>query len=126
MQLISSEMGSERQTCMFSATFPPAVQDLAKGFLKQDHLFLSVGRVGSTTNIITQKILKVEQDDKLDELFKILCDPETPKGRTLIFVETKRTADYVDNFLYEKGLPVTSIHGDRSQREREDALFAFK
>ena len=41
---------------------------------------------------------------------------------TLVFVETKRGADQLDEFLYREGFPVTSIHGDRTQKEREEAL----
>lgn len=45
---------------------------------------------------------------------------------TLTFVETKKGADALEHFLEREGYPVTSIHGDRSQREREDALASFK
>ena len=44
------------------------------------------------------------------------------KQLTLVFVETKRGADQLDEFLYREGFPVTSIHGDRTQKEREEAL----
>merc|ERR1719351_330455 len=47
-------------------------------------------------------------------------------SRTLVFVETKRGADSLDEFLHREGFPVTSIHGDRTQREREEALRRFK
>lgn len=43
-----------------------------------------------------------------------------------MFVETKKGADALEEFLYRHGYPVTSIHGDRSQREREDALRVFR
>ena len=43
-----------------------------------------------------------------------------------MFVETKRGADSLENFLYSEGYPATSIHGDRSQREREEALSNFR
>ena len=45
-----------------------------------------------------------------------------PPSRTLIFCNSKRGVDYLDDFLYNLGLPTTSIHSDRTQREREDAL----
>lgn len=45
-----------------------------------------------------------------------------PPSRTLIFVKSKKTADFVDDHLFNLGLPSTSIHSDRTQREREDAL----
>ena len=45
---------------------------------------------------------------------------------TLVFVETKKGADSLDDFLYREGFPVTSIHGDRTQKEREEALRRFR
>jgi ATP-dependent RNA helicase DDX3X len=45
-----------------------------------------------------------------------------PPSRTLIFVNSKGQADLLDDYLYNLGLPSTSIHSDRTQREREDAL----
>ena len=48
--------------------------------------------------------------------------PGEEKQLTLVFVETKRGADQLDEFLYREGFPVTSIHGDRTQKEREEAL----
>lgn len=44
----------------------------------------------------------------------------------MVFVETKRNADFIASFLSENNLPTTSIHGDRQQREREEALRDFK
>ena len=49
-----------------------------------------------------------------------------PPSRTLVFVRSKKTADFVDDFLFNQGLPSTSIHSDRTQREREDALRSFR
>lgn len=45
-----------------------------------------------------------------------------PPSRTLVFVNNKSQADLIDDYLYNMGLPSTSIHADRTQREREDAL----
>lgn len=49
-----------------------------------------------------------------------------PDSLTLVFVETKKGADYLEDYLYREGFPATSIHGDRSQRERESALASFR
>lgn len=111
-----------RQTLMFSATFPIEIQRLAGDFL-DDYVFLAVGRVGSTTDNITQRVELVEEQDKHSVLLDILTGVE---GLTLIFVETKRMADQLEYFLEREGFPATSIHGDRSQMEREDALRTFK
>ncbi|GAA5897286.1 hypothetical protein JCM6882_001848 [Rhodosporidiobolus microsporus] len=114
----------DRQTLMFSATFPREIQMLARDFLK-DYIFLSVGRVGSTSENITQKIEYVEDEDKRSVLLDILF-ALPPGGLTLIFVETKRMADTLEGFLAQNNFAATSIHGDRTQREREYALETFR
>merc|ERR1712013_397597 len=122
----------ERQTAMFSATFPKEIQMLARDFL-DDYIFLAVGRVGSTSENITQKVFWVEEHDKRSFLLDLMDasglgakDLDGEASRTLVFVETKKGADHLDEFLYREGFPVTSIHGDRTQREREEALRRFK
>jgi ATP-dependent RNA helicase DDX3X len=114
---------ANRQSLMFSATFPRDIQMLARDFLK-DYVFLSVGRVGSTSENITQKIEYVEDVDKRSVLLDILHTHAG--GLTLIFVETKRMADSLSDFLINQSFPATSIHGDRTQRERERALEFFR
>lgn len=114
----------ERQTLLFSATFPKEIQRLASDFLK-DYIFLTVGRVGSTTDFINQRVeyCKDSDEEKRGTVLNLL---DEVAGLTLIFVETKRGADMLEDFLIRKGYPATSIHGDRSQPERTEALRAFK
>jgi ATP-dependent RNA helicase DDX3X len=115
--------GSEgRITMMFSATFPRQIQRLAADFL-QNPVEVRIGRVGAATELVTQKVIYVEERDKFDAV----CDMvSTVPGLTLVFVETKRNADMLEHRLCEKGYPATSIHGDRTQQEREQALRTFK
>lgn len=123
----------ERQTLMFSATFPKVIQELASDFL-HNYIFLAVGRVGSTSENITQSIIWVQENDKRHYLLDLLssireqnANQEYAKDNlTLIFVETKKGADSLEDFLYQYQHPVTSIHGDRTQKEREDALRCFR
>ncbi|KAL6453036.1 LOW QUALITY PROTEIN: DED1 ATP-dependent RNA helicase DED1 [Candida maltosa Xu316] len=114
---------NDRQTLMFSATFPRDIQMLARDFLK-DYVFLSVGRVGSTSENITQKVLYVEDDEKKSVILDLLSANDN--GLTIVFTETKRMADQLADYLYMQEFPATAIHGDRSQYEREKALAAFK
>ncbi|KAG5459809.1 MAG: P-loop containing nucleoside triphosphate hydrolase protein, partial [Olpidium bornovanus] len=79
----------DRITLMFSATFPRDIQHLARDFMR-DYVFLSVGRVGSTSENITQKVEYVEDGDKRSFLLDILHSERNKGGLTLIFVETKR------------------------------------
>ena len=115
--------GEERQTMLFSATFPPNIQRLASDFLR-DYIFLTVGRVGSASKDVKQTVEYVDQRDKLDHLMRFLLTIE--EGLILIFVETKRNCDYIEDVLCGKGFPACSIHGDKSQREREDSLKSFR
>uniref|UniRef100_A0A8C7RZY5 RNA helicase n=1 Tax=Oncorhynchus mykiss TaxID=8022 RepID=A0A8C7RZY5_ONCMY len=113
-----------RQTMMFSATFPKEIQMLARDFL-EDYIFLAVGRVGSTSENITQKVVWVEDGDKRSFLLDLL-NATGKESLTLVFVETKKGADALEDFLYREGYACTSIHGDRSQRDREEALNQFR
>ena len=115
--------GDGRQTMMFSATFPANIQRLASDFMR-DYVFLTVGRVGSASKDVTQTVEFVEEQDKLDTLMRFLLTIE--EGLILIFVETKRSCDYIEDVLCGRGFPACSIHGDKSQREREESLRAFK
>ncbi|KAJ3120002.1 DEAD-box ATP-dependent RNA helicase [Nowakowskiella sp. JEL0407] len=121
---------SDRQTLMFSATFPRNIQMLARDFLK-DYVFLTVGRVGSTSENITQRIEYVEDEDKRSMLLDLLhSDPNVSQtgqpSLTLVFVETKKSADIICDFLCRQNFAATSIHGDRTQKEREYALQCFR
>ena len=112
-----------RQTMMFSATFPKEIQMLARDFLN-NYIFLAVGRVGSTSVMITQRLEWVEENEKRSFLIDLLRTD--PNALTLVFVETKRGADELERYLQHENYPAISIHGDKSQAEREEALRAFR
>jgi len=99
------------------------IQRLAGDFMKE-YIFLAVGRVGAASKDVTQRIEWVEQQDKVDFVIDFLS--RVPEGLVLIFVETKRGADHLEQVLIRNEFPAASIHGDKSQREREDALKMFK
>ncbi|GJP84704.1 hypothetical protein CLOP_g14754 [Closterium sp. NIES-67] len=122
----------QRQTLMFSATFPKEIQRLAADFLA-NYVFLTVGRVGSSTDLIQQRVEYVPEHDKRSVLMDLIHAHHTSNGAsgnagglTLVFVETKKGADSLEDWLCRNGFPATSIHGDRSQQERESALRSFR
>jgi len=117
-----SPPAGDRQTLMFSATFPKSIQRLAEDFL-YGYIFLKVGRIGSTTESITQRVRWIEDVEKKKALLEVI---PTINGLTLVFTETKRMADHLEEYLYTSGFLAASIHGDRTQQEREAALEAFK
>jgi len=109
---------------MFSATFPAAARKLARDYMSTDHVRIRIGRAGATHTNITQSVVWTDEAAKKEALYDLLFS--MPPTRTLIFVNSKRQADLLDDFLFNRDLPSTSIHADRTQREREDALRAFR
>ncbi|KAA8516958.1 hypothetical protein F0562_017224 [Nyssa sinensis] len=119
-----------RQTMLFSATFPKEIQRLASDFLS-NYIFLAVGRVGSSTDLIVQRVEFVHESDKRSYLMDLLHAQKAngvhgKQALTLVFVETKKGADSLEHWLCVNGFPATTIHGDRTQQEREQALRSFK
>lgn len=105
---------------MFSATFPKDVRKLAAEYMSQDFTRIRIGRAGSSHKNIRQNVIYVDQDNKRQAAEDLLMQME-PR-RVLIFCNSKITVDILDDYLYNKGFPTTSIHADRSQREREDSM----
>jgi len=109
---------------MFSATFPAAARKLARDYMKESYIRIRVGRAGSSHQNISQKVVYVENHLKPMAVWDLLF--ACPPARTLVFVNSKRQADLLDDYLYNNSLPCTSIHSGRTQREREDAMRAFR
>ncbi|XP_030377613.1 ATP-dependent RNA helicase vasa [Scaptodrosophila lebanonensis] len=115
-------MRPEHQTLMFSATFPEEIQRMAGEFLK-DYVFVTIGVVGGACSDVEQTLYQVSKFKKRAKLLEILRDGA---DGTIVFVETKRGADFLASFFSETEFPTTSIHGDRLQSQREQALRDFK
>ncbi|EIM91893.1 DEAD-domain-containing protein [Stereum hirsutum FP-91666 SS1] len=125
----------ERQTLMFSATWPDAVRRLAATFQK-DPVRVTIGSDDLTANARVAQVVEVFDDDreKDSRLFKHLqtlspkkkhaSDPES--DRVLIFVLYKKEATRVEATLKRSGYSVEGLHGDMSQGARLAALQAFK
>jgi ATP-dependent RNA helicase DDX3X len=120
MEAGTSNSDDDHVHMMFSATFSKEARKAAREYMAADRAIIKVGRVGSTHMNITQAIVWVEEKAKRDALWDILFS--VPPARTLVFVNSKVKADLIDDYLFNKGLPSTSIHSDRTQREREDAM----
>ncbi|KKY27237.1 putative dead deah box rna helicase [Phaeomoniella chlamydospora] len=115
---------ADHRYLMFSATFNKDLRSLARAYLSTDFVRIRIGRAGSTHINVKQQLVFVNRDMKNQALYDLLIS--MPPSRTIIFVNTKKTADFVDDYVFNNGLPSTSIHSDRTQQEREDALRAFR
>jgi ATP-dependent RNA helicase RhlE len=123
LRQIISKLSSKRQSMFFSATMPQEIGSLAAELLR-DPYRVSVTPVAKTADRVAQKVVYVEQQKKRALLVELFGDQAMT--RTLIFTRTKRGADRVARSLEQVGVDAASIHGDKSQGQRERALADFK
>lgn len=130
MRQIVSQIRPDRQTLMWSATWPREVRNLARDFLGQDYLQLTIGSTELCANHNIKQIIKVcEENEKYDKLLEILENIKKlgpNEQKTLIFAQTKRLADDLSKQLNRRGFDAEPIHGGRSQMQRESILEAFR
>src|SRR5215472_8205331 len=120
---IVAQLPKVRQNLFFSATMPGEIGKLA-GELLADPLKVSVTPQATTVERINQKVLFVEQGRKRALLAELFDDAKF--SRVIVFTRTKRGADRVARSLEQVGVEAASIHGDKSQGQRERALADFK
>ncbi|KFH43917.1 ATP-dependent RNA helicase-like protein [Hapsidospora chrysogenum ATCC 11550] len=124
---IIGQIRPDRQTLMWSATWPKEVRALASDFLN-DFIQVNIGSMDLAANHrITQIVEVVSEMEKRDRMIKHLEKiMENKDNKILIFVGTKRVADDITRFLRQDGWPALSIHGDKQQNERDWVLDQFK
>jgi superfamily II DNA/RNA helicase len=120
---ILKQMPEKRQSLFFSATIPAKIRDLVRSVLNNPVTIEIESR--ETGENIDQDIVRVrDNSEKLDELKRILANPEFNK--VLIFSETKRDVERLTQDLVHQGFRAESIHGDKKQHQRQRALDQFK
>ncbi|XP_030649097.1 putative ATP-dependent RNA helicase DDX5 isoform X1 [Chanos chanos] len=124
---IVDQIRPDRQTLMWSATWPKEVRQLAEDFLK-DYVQINVGALQLSANHNILQIVDVCNDgEKEDKLLRLLEEIMSEKeNKTIIFVETKRRCDDLTRRMRRDGWPAMGIHGDKSQQERDWVLNEFK
>ena len=120
---IVAHLPKARQNLFFSATWPTEIGKLA-GELLNDPLKVSVAPQATTVERVKQQVLFVEAARKRALLAELFDDAAFT--RVIVFTRTKRGADRVARSLEQVGVEADSIHGDKSQGQRERALAAFK
>ena len=123
LKRILALLPKQRQNLMFSATFSNEIKKLADDFLTNPTL-IEVARSNATAENVTQKVYLVEQSNK-QVLLTQLLQAEDGK-QVIIFTKTKITASRLSRAIQKEGIAAESIHGDKSQKERLEALDAFK
>ncbi len=123
LDTITNFVPDERQTLLFSATFPENIRDLADKVLRKDATQILVDDKEDTSHISETFYSLASHKDKTKSLIQVLGEhrPE----RFIVFCKTKRIADDLANALEKEGLEVESIHGDLEQRDRDLTLTMF-
>jgi ATP-dependent RNA helicase RhlE len=112
----------ERQTMLFSATFPKEIRGLAEQILKSP-IEIEVRTSERPPIVIEQKMIQVETAQKNDKTLDLINEA---KGSVVIFTRTKSRTDRLTKYLEEYGVKVARIHGDRSQGQRNKSISDFK
>ncbi|XP_064477955.1 probable ATP-dependent RNA helicase DDX17 isoform X2 [Ornithodoros turicata] len=124
---IVDQIRPDRQTLMWSATWPKEVRALAEDFLK-DYIQVNIGALQLCANHHILQIIDVCQESEKDaKLIKLLHEIMNEKdNKTIIFAETKRKVDDLTRRMRRDGWPAMCIHGDKSQPERDWVLGEFR
>jgi ATP-dependent RNA helicase DeaD len=120
-------VNDDRQTCLFSATMPPQIMRLADEYMRQnkiEHVRLNEEEI--TLESIDQSYLVVEEREKFKHLMDFIRRNQNAKSQTIVFAATKQRADRIAYKLRQEGFSAVTIHGDLSQKQRDNAMHKFK
>jgi ATP-dependent RNA helicase RhlE len=120
---IVAQLPARRQTLLFSATMPPAVEALAAS-LQDRPVRVAVGEQRSAAETVTQRACRVPQERKMDLLLHVLRTE--PAEAVLVFSRTKHRADRITKQLGQHGIAAAAIHSNRTQGQRQRALAQFR
>uniref|UniRef100_A0A452FF23 RNA helicase n=1 Tax=Capra hircus TaxID=9925 RepID=A0A452FF23_CAPHI len=115
----------DRQTVMTTASWPDSTRRLAQSYLKQP-MIVYVGTLDLVAvNTVKQSIIVTTEEEKRS-LIQEFLQSLSPKDKVIVFVGRKLVADDLSSDLSIQGIPVQSLHGDREQCDRDQALEDFR
>lgn len=123
VKIIIKALPQKRQNMLFSATMSPRVLDVINDTLNEP-LSIEIGRHSTPVEAVKQTIYPVSAMQKNDLLVELL--KRRGLDKVIVFAQTKRRADFLYNLLTRRGITAASIHSDRSQNQRQNALAGFK
>mmetsp|Transcript_2892 Transcript_2892/g.7544 ORF Transcript_2892/g.7544 Transcript_2892/m.7544 type:complete len:600 (+) Transcript_2892:32-1831(+) len=124
---VVSQIRPDRQTLMYSATWPREIQSLARDFCREDPIKLTIGSEELTSNAnIVQRIEVVSEYEKRDRFMSWMKEDVGADQKVLVFTATKRGADSLCRELQYAQFSAGAIHGDKEQRQRDRILNDFR
>jgi ATP-dependent RNA helicase RhlE len=124
LRRILSRLPRERQSLLFSATMPIPLLELAYREILHRPIHVEIGSPSAPPVTLSQSLYLVPSLEKAPLLLDLLQQRQMES--VLVFARTRRRVDSLTRYLERAQVEVTSLHGDRSQREREAALRAFR
>lgn len=126
---ILGQIRPDRQILMWSATWPKEVRQLAEDFLGS-YIQINIGSLELSANHNIRQYVDVcnehDKGTKLKDLLSHIYDQSHTPGKIIIFVATKKKVDELSRFINGFGVRVGSIHGDKSQVDRDNVLAEFR
>ncbi|XP_031834066.1 uncharacterized protein LOC116427636 isoform X1 [Nomia melanderi] len=124
---IIEQIRPDRQVLMWSATWPKEVQALAEDFLT-DYIQINIGSLTLAANHNIRQIVEICQEHEKEMKLSCLLREigKDRRSKMIIFVETKKKVDDITKAIKREGWPAISIHGDKSQPERDYVLSEFR
>ncbi|TRZ01175.1 hypothetical protein DNTS_011049 [Danionella cerebrum] len=123
MQNFESGKNKYRQTVMFTATMPPAVERLARSYLRRPAV-VYIGSAGKPHERVEQKVILMSEGEKRKKLLEVLASGFEPP--IIIFVNQKKGCDVLAKSLEKMGYNACTLHGGKGQEQREFALSNLK
>ena len=120
---ILAQLPQGRQTMLFSATFPSEIAGLARE-MQHEPARIEIGPAAKPVDAVRQRVYTVDQRGKLDLLTRLLDARDTRS--VLVFMRTKYRTDRIAKALKKTGIKAESIHGGRSQNQRQRAIDGFR
>eukprot|EP00746_Dinoflagellata_sp_MGD_P140505 gnl/MRDRNA2_/MRDRNA2_73738_c1_seq2.p1 gnl/MRDRNA2_/MRDRNA2_73738_c1~~gnl/MRDRNA2_/MRDRNA2_73738_c1_seq2.p1 ORF type:complete len:518 (-),score=147.43 gnl/MRDRNA2_/MRDRNA2_73738_c1_seq2:289-1842(-) len=127
MDQIMKHMPAERQTLLFSATWPKSIQKLAAKYLKADAVNVNVGETEdlAANKAITQTFMKSDDDEKDVKLYRYLTNLDD-KAKVIVFGNTKNRINKLQKAIWDNlGWDTVAMHGDKVQKDRDAGLAKF-
>jgi len=126
---IMAYMPQDRQTALYTATWPKEVRQVASACTKNPtHVQVGSSDTATSNADITQRVLKIRSEQDKMRFLEDTIFPQLQRtgSSALVFVKTKRSAASLYQTLAKAGAPIVCLHGDMAQNERDHALWAFK
>ena len=127
-QLMSRHLGGKdryRQTMMYTATMPPAVEKIAKKYLRRPAI-VTIGNVGEAVDTVEQRVEFVAGEDRRKKRLQEILSSGGFAPPIIVFVNIKRNCDAVAREIKHMGFSAVTLHGSKTQEQREQALAAVR